>query len=108
MRLRNWKETVKPTIEEDLLVHPRSLDEPFHWGGIESGLHVWVKTDEGKWVRGVVFFEGPTEFTPRAIVQSFFVNYGRKKCGLFRPYDGNMKPDRPEIHELLRTAGVFV
>ncbi|KAH9949473.1 hypothetical protein B0H21DRAFT_114251 [Amylocystis lapponica] len=110
MRLRNWKETVPPTIEETLMdVHPRSLDEPFHWGGIEWGLTVWVKTVEGKWCLGTVEFEGPTAYTERAIEQSFYVRYGRnKKSDLFRPYDGNIKPDTPEVRELLRKAGYFV
>jgi hypothetical protein len=32
MRLRNWKETVEPTIEDTLRdVHPWTLDEPFHY-----------------------------------------------------------------------------
>jgi hypothetical protein len=32
MRLRNWKETKEPTIIETLEdVHPRTLEEPFHW-----------------------------------------------------------------------------
>ena len=35
MRLRNWKETVEPTIEETLAdVHPRTLDEPFGYYAI--------------------------------------------------------------------------
>ena len=44
----------------------------------------------------------------QAVEQSWWVYYGRKKSGLFRPYDGDMKPDTPEVHELLRKAGVFV
>lgn len=32
MRLRNWKETKEPTIEETLQdIHPRTLDARFHW-----------------------------------------------------------------------------
>ena len=37
MRLRNWKETVPPTIEDTLRdVHPHSLYDGFHWYAVVS------------------------------------------------------------------------
>lgn len=42
MRLRNWKETVEPTIEETLAdVHPRTLDEPFGYYAPVRFLHTY-------------------------------------------------------------------
>ncbi|KAH8101459.1 hypothetical protein BXZ70DRAFT_1007289 [Cristinia sonorae] len=110
MRLRNWKETVEPTIEETLLdVHPETLDQPFHWY-IEPDITVWIKPADGKWRKGIVFAEWHTLYLHDRI-QQWYVEYGKgqhRKRELFAPLLGNMKPDTPEVRELLRKAGVFV
>jgi hypothetical protein len=70
MRLRNWKETVEPTIIDTLEdVHPHTLEEPFHWYAKvrfsqsqepdvsmspQHGQFVWVKPADGKWRHGQV------------------------------------------------------
>jgi hypothetical protein len=41
--------------------------------------------------------------------RQFGVRYSRNKhFGIFVPIDGVMKPDTPEVRELLRRAGYFV
>jgi len=107
MQLRNWKETVPPTIEETLMdVHPLTLDEKWHWV-VKENERVWIKTADGKWRRGRMFHEWHTEYTEKGRIIQYFVHYGKpKKEEIFAPMLGNMKPDTPEMHELLRRAGV--
>ncbi len=47
----------------------------------------------------------------QGVIRQFFVEYGKgpnKKTEIFQPLWGNMKPDTPEVHELLRRNGYFV
>lgn len=73
MRLRNAKDTVRPTLHETLNdVHPLDLDEPFHFlvdvrtvsplaqmhahPSLQHGVPVWVKTSTSGWRRGTVLW----------------------------------------------------
>jgi len=111
MRLRNWKETVEPTIEETLAdVHPRSLDESFHYYA-PYGSKCWVKCEDHKWRRGTVI--SPSDLwrvlPDGTMDRCFDVLIDRiKKVDTFVPTDGVMKPDTPEVRELLRLAGYFL
>ncbi|EGN92713.1 hypothetical protein SERLA73DRAFT_190738 [Serpula lacrymans var. lacrymans S7.3] len=111
MRLRNWKETVEPTIEDTLLdVHPHFIDEPFPWV-FHNGNAAWVKVD-GKWVCGVIVTFERYHFDERNIWRVYLVRWGGRRKdhhqASFMTGDGNIKPDSPEVRELLRKEGVFI
>jgi hypothetical protein len=133
MRLRNFKETVEPTIIDTLEdVHPTTLDEPFHWyvkvrsrfffhamytpfhSIPQVGSPVWVKTSNGKWRHGQVVHEEGYRYLPHidaplSMDCKFGVRHSRNKhTETFVPMDGVMKPDTPQVRELLRQAGYFV
>ncbi|TEB26341.1 hypothetical protein FA13DRAFT_1053910 [Coprinellus micaceus] len=120
MRLRNWKETVPYTIEDTLLdVQPHSLDDPFHWCP-QRGTPVWVKVPESededckhRWRKGVIedeLFE--RQYTHMGIFRTFVVATTiKRKPVLFTITPGiqpTLKPDSPEVRELLRRAGVHL
>ncbi|TFK28345.1 hypothetical protein FA15DRAFT_691826 [Coprinopsis marcescibilis] len=125
MRLRNYKETAPYTIEDTLLdVHPHSLDEPFHWCP-KPGAPVWVKVPDTpgnlvRWRKGQINDEGDLVYTQLAsllllkqgIFRSYIVKVTVKRQELkytFIPgLQPELKPDSPEVRELLRSAGVFV
>ncbi|KAI0683326.1 hypothetical protein BC835DRAFT_750678 [Cytidiella melzeri] len=111
MRLRNDKDTVRPTLRETLAdVHPLELDEGFHFL-VKDGITVWIRPEDGKWRRGTVCYEGMMLFDKTGIIRQYYVQYGKgqnKKIEIFQPMWGNMKPDTPEVHVLLRRNGVFV
>ncbi|RDB24608.1 hypothetical protein Hypma_008210 [Hypsizygus marmoreus] len=114
MRLRNWKETVEPTIQDTLCdVHPHTLEEGFHWFA-PPGTPVWVFAGEGrnkKWRQGKVWCEHDQVLHPRGIFRTYEVSYHYKKKKVFQLFtpglQWEMKPDTPEVRELLREAGVF-
>ncbi|KAG2023725.1 hypothetical protein CC2G_001345 [Coprinopsis cinerea AmutBmut pab1-1] len=117
MRLRNYKETVPYTIEDTLLdVQPHSLDEPFHWCP-RPGTPVWVKVSDGpgnplKWRKGNIEEEGSQVYTRQGIFRTYTVKTMiKRKPMMFTFVPGlqpELKPDSPEVRELLRVAGVFV
>ncbi|TFK42147.1 hypothetical protein BDQ12DRAFT_677700 [Crucibulum laeve] len=117
MRLRNWKETVAPTIEDTLRdVHPHTLEEGFHWYA-PPGQHVWIKCgdEEGKnvkWRQGTIGGEGDMVFCPMGPFRTYEVYYTVKRKEykvLMTPgLQPELKPDTPEVRELLRQDGVFI
>lgn len=48
-----------------------------------------------------------TNYARQIIERQWYVRYGRgqKYYDLFNPFHGNMKPDYPEVRELLRREG---
>ncbi|KAI0089896.1 hypothetical protein BDY19DRAFT_905612 [Irpex rosettiformis] len=111
MRLRNAKDTVRPTLQETLAdVHPLELDECFHFL-VKDGSTVWIRPKDGKWRRGTVLYESIMKFDKTGVIRQWHVEYGKgsnRKTEIFQPLWGNMKPDTPEVHELLRRNGYFV
>ncbi|KAF9466885.1 hypothetical protein BDZ94DRAFT_1157081 [Collybia nuda] len=115
MRLRNWKETVEPTIEDTLRdVHPHTLDCTFHWYA-PPGTPVWVFAGEGKnqkWRQGLVGGEARTNDISQGVFRSYDVHYNVKRQRVVTRFipglQWEMKPDTPEVRELLREAGVFI
>ncbi|KAI0344202.1 hypothetical protein BDW22DRAFT_1355530 [Trametopsis cervina] len=110
MRLRNAKDTVPLTLRETLEdVHPSELDEGFHFI-VRPGTIVWVRPADGQWRRGVAQYEGHMLTDDTGIIYQWYVAYGKgrhRKIEIFQPMWGNMKPDTPEVHELLRRNGFF-
>ncbi|KAF5314159.1 hypothetical protein D9611_006961 [Ephemerocybe angulata] len=117
MRLRNWKETAPYTIEDTLLdVQPHSLDEPFHWCPT-GGTPVWVNVPDGdgckpRWRKGMITDEVEIVYTDKGIFRTFVVTTMIKRQAVnFTITPGlqpTLKPDSPEVRELLRVAGVHV
>jgi len=117
MRLRNLKETIPYTIEDTLLdVQPHSLEEPFHWYA-PPGSPCWIDSvDENgnnrKWRRGFIGCESRPVFSPKGIMRTYHVHYTVKRkpaTVLVAPgLSPKLKPDSPEVRELLRQAGVFI
>jgi len=74
-------------------------------GGDENGLN-------RKWRKGYVFYEGSQVLTDWGIFRSYYVKYTVKRkevASLFTPgLQMEMKPDTPEVRELLREAGVIM
>ncbi|KAF8168521.1 hypothetical protein B0H34DRAFT_793110 [Crassisporium funariophilum] len=115
MRLRNYKETIPYTIEDTLLdVHPHSLERPFHWPA-SIGERVWVlagdeKEDYVRWRQGTVCSEKNKVYCDRGIFRTFSVRYFVKRRELVADFvpglQMEMKPDSPEVRELLRQDGV--
>jgi len=115
MRLRNWKETIPPTIEDTLRdVHPHSLYVGFHWYA-PPGTPCWVFVGEGKnkkWRQGLVGGEGPQVLTNEGVFRTYEVSYNMNRQRVVNKFTPGihweMKPDSPEVRELLREAGVFI
>jgi len=117
MRLRNYKETVPYTIEDTLRdVHPHTLEEPFHWAASVGEPVLVLAGDENglnrKWRKGYVIYEASQILTDWGIFYSYCVKYTVKRkevASLFTPgLQMEMKPDTPEVRELLREAGVIM
>lgn len=117
MRLRNWKETIPYTIEDTLLdVQPHSLEETFHWCP-PNGAPVWVNVPDAdgckpKWRKGMIMTEEDIVYSEKGIFRSYVVmtTIKRKPVNftITPGMDPSLKPDSPEVRELLRHAGVHV
>ncbi|KDR68698.1 hypothetical protein GALMADRAFT_78099 [Galerina marginata CBS 339.88] len=118
MRLRNCKETVPCTIEDTLRdVHPRTLDEPFHWFA-SPGDPVWIlsadeKGNTRKWRKGNILGEtGIVICDKLGILRTYGVRYKVNRQDVFVAVtpglQPELKPDTLEVRALLREAGMFI
>ncbi|KAI8983223.1 hypothetical protein BD414DRAFT_490287 [Trametes punicea] len=85
------------------------LDEPMRCT-FQDGESVWVKLkDSSEWVRGVVSGKGARTAATRDVSPgegvAFPVRYNKTKRDYFAPQNGEVKPDTPEVRELLAAGG---
>ncbi|KIJ98255.1 hypothetical protein K443DRAFT_680901 [Laccaria amethystina LaAM-08-1] len=113
--MRNW---VCPEVNPHMIdtlrdVHPHTLEETFHWYA-RPGTPVWVLSSSKKrpiptWRQGYVVSEHKTHFTPKGIFRSYSVQYiiggETVKTVLCPGLEPELKPDTPQVRQLLREAG---
>ncbi|KAI0358791.1 hypothetical protein OH77DRAFT_1447893 [Trametes cingulata] len=95
---------------ESSVSHPEygllDLDEPMRCT-FQDGEQVWVKLRESsEWVAGVVSGKGArTGATRDGEGVLYPVRYSKAKREYFSPQNGELKPDTPEVRELLAAGG---
>ncbi|KAH9891260.1 hypothetical protein C8Q73DRAFT_792683 [Cubamyces lactineus] len=82
------------------------LDEPIKCT-FQDGESVWIKLkDSAEWVPGVVSGKGARAAATRdGEGMRYPVRYNKTKREYFAPQNGELKPDTPEVRELLAAGG---
>ncbi|KAJ6614939.1 hypothetical protein B0H10DRAFT_2216200 [Mycena sp. CBHHK59/15] len=94
--------------DENALVFwaPRHIDQPWAYT-FEANEPVWIRNND-KWIRGKIFSRPKPEILWSDELPHWNViyqdTYGHKLRRYFSPLRGELKPDTPVVHELLRAA----
>ncbi|KAI0641151.1 hypothetical protein C8Q79DRAFT_919781, partial [Trametes meyenii] len=77
---------------------------------LQDGEHVWIRlTESSDWIPGVVSGKAVrTSATREGQGTLYAVRYNRTKREYFAPQNGELKPDIPEIRELLVAGGGWI